>query len=343
MSINPQINRAIKFEEKFTGADMLRIDISNTFGNDKEVFGNRIQWFLDNEQDLLNNLDTYVEQADEPLMFKKAVLAYADAKKGLPVYHNMFMDATASGPQIMAVLSGCPETALQVNLINNGLRNDAYAKPIQFMKEQFGFEVSRADMKKAIMTHFYNSKAEPYRVFEGDEEKLDAFYATMEETFPGAEAVLAIINDAWDNNAMFHQWTLPDGHVAHVKVKEAVDAKIELNEYENKSFTYRFYNNEPSEVNTSLAPNIIHSIDAYIVREVTRRADFDVAHIHDAFTASPNNMPKVMDLYREILAELAERNLLQDIIQEITGREEELDKYTDDLASHIRNSEYALS
>lgn len=343
MSINPQLNRPIKFAEKFNGADMLKIDIANTYGLDKELFPDRIKWFDTNEKDILNNLVTYMSEAEEPLLFKKAVLAWKEAKQGNPIHHNMFMDATASGLQIMAVLSGCKDTARQVNLVHSSERKDSYSDVNQVMNDSLGVEVPRKKMKKAVMTHYYNSKKTPAEVFEGDENQLDVFYKVLEETFPGAEAVMNVINSAWNPEAMYHEWTLPDGHVSHVKVTEAVDAKVELNEYDNKTFTYRFYDNKPSERSTSLAPNVIHSLDAYVIREVVRRADFPVAHIHDALTSHPNHMPKVMDLYRDILAEMAEMNLLEDIISQITGSKVELCKYSDDLANDIRCSEYALS
>ena len=336
----------------FTGLDMLKIDIANTFGLDKLPFEERISWF-DSIIDIYKYAELYGHEASEPLLFKKAVLAYEQASIGLPIGHNSFMDATASGLQIMACLSNCESTGLATNLVYNSKRNDPYTLVAQRMMELLphspmfeGLSLPdiRAIVKKPIMTTFYNSTVQPIAIFGEDSLELEVYYSVLEELFAGPMAVLRIINSKWNSSALYHQWTLPDGHVAHVKVIAKVDARIEVDELQcANTFTYRFYPNQPSTLGTSLAPNIIHSIDAYIVRELTRRCNFEVASIHDAFTCHPNNMTKVMDTYRTILAEIANSNLLANILSEITNSDVVLDKFNYDLSSQILTSQYALS
>jgi hypothetical protein len=76
---------------------------------------------------------------------------------------------------------------------------------------------------------------------------------------------------------------------------------------------------------------------------VVLRADFDVIHVHDRFFALPDNIPKVQQLYREILAEIAQSNLLSDILSEITGRYVEVKKDSTDLHVDILASVYAVA
>lgn len=353
-----QCKTAYSFAERFTGLDMLKIDMANTYGLDKELFADRISWINQHQDNIFDNLDAYSKEANEPLLFRKSVYAMADALAGQPIKHNVFMDATASGYQIMAALSGCKKTAELVNLIDNGKRNDLYTiltnKIVSKVPDSDLF-INKTDaqrrkfMKKPIMTHGYNSRSKPREILGEDSEELEAFYLTLQQETPGAEAVRMVINMAWNPNAMFHQWTLPDGHVVKVRVTDQVDTRIEVDELDHMTFAYRFFPNQPSERNTSLTPNVIHSIDAYIAREIIRRCNHPVAHIHDAFTTHPNNMPVVMDLYRELMAEIAESNLLENIIKEITGDPEltiyggRLDKYSYDLANDIRKAEYPLS
>lgn len=347
----------------FTGLDMLKIDIANAYGLDKELYTDRIEWFDDNGHSIIFdalNCPSYDQlsftgDASDPLLFKKAVLAYQKAVQGLPVGHNVFMDATASGIQIMAALSNCKITAETCNLINNGKRNDPYTLVTDEMirrlpdtplfKGHTPAEI-RAIVKKPIMTHFYNSTAQPKSVFGEDTIELQTFYDVLNDLFPGAEACLSIINDSWNPEALEHSWTLPDGHVCHVKVIDKVETKYQPEELSIGELHYTFYVNQPSAVRTSLAPNIIHSIDAYIVREMVRKAKeqgFELAHIHDAFTCHPNHMPKVMDNYRNILADISELNLLGSILNEIEGRDIGVNPFNYDLASDICQAEYALS
>jgi DNA-directed RNA polymerase len=327
--------------KQFTGLDYLKIDIANTFGLDKESWLDRLLWAEFHEE----HFESLIEDASEPLLMTKAVMALRATQRGEASGHNMFLDATASGLQIMAVLSGCKETARHVNLINTGNREDVYVEVANKMNVFLSEEekVTRSDVKKPLMTHFYNKK-NLEEFFDGEQE--GAFYQVLSESFTGAEAVMATINQYWNPNALEHTFTLPDGHIAHIKVTEMVNAKIEIDELDHVSFTYRFEANKPSLLGTSLCPNIIHGVDGYIAREMVRRSHsegFQLAHIHDAFTAHPNNMQRVRELYVEILAEIADSNLLADILSEITGTIVNLTKFSNDLSADILASEYALS
>ena len=91
--------------------------------------------------------------------------------------------------------------------------------------------------------------------------------------------------------------------------------------------------------------NIVHSIDAWVVREMVRRGarkDIQIATIHDAFYAHPNDMQFVRETYRDILAELAESNLGQSILTEVAGQYVPFVKLGN-ISNLIRKSEYALS
>ena len=343
---------------KFTGLDMLKIDIANAYGLDKELYSDRIEWFnvatSAGHGNLFNNPDYFIERASDPLLLKKAVMAYNKATQGIPTGHNMFMDATASGLQLMAVLSQCEVTASACNLIDNGERNDPYTLVTDEMIARLPHSTLfdghtageiRSLVKPAIMTHFYNSVAEPIKIFGEDTPELETFYEVLSDLFPGAEDILAIINSCWNSEATEHSWTLPDGHVAKVKVMEAIDTKIQADELGIGELGYRFYVNQPSELSTSLAPNIIHSIDGYVVREMVRMAKeqgFQLAHIHDAFTCHPNHMTKAMANYRTILATIADMNLLGSILNEVAGEDLGIE-VSGNLAPLILESQYALS
>jgi len=326
--------------QHFNGLEMLKIDIANCFGKDKETWNDRLTWFELNEP----KLGELVYSADEPMLFLKAVKAYEDTCNGIPSGHVMFLDATASGLQIMAALSGCKKTARHVNMINTGNREDVYLEVKTLMNNEMQpfNHVDRPLVKKPVMTHYYNkTKQDTLNLVQ-----QDAFYNVLANSFEGAEAVKDTINDYWNSNALEHTWTLPDGHIAHVKVTEMINARIEVDELDHVTFTYRFEANQPSRVGTSLVPNIIHSIDAYIVREIIRMAnaeEFELAHIHDAFCCHPNNMDKVRTLYKLVMANIAQSDLLAEILSEISGRNIILDKFSNDLHLDILESEYMLS
>lgn len=173
----------------------------------------------------------------------------------------------------------------------------------------------------------------------------EAFKAVLLEAFPGAENTKDLLTDQWDTKALYHMWELPDNHISKVLVTRPNEYKIEVDELDHASFTYRMKVNTPHWINTSLCPNVIHSVDAYIVREMVRRCfalGVMITPIHDAFGAHPMHMNVVRQTYINIMSEIAKSTLLQDIIQNL-GFKGTITKDADDLHLYIDNSEYMLS
>lgn len=190
--------------DKFNGIQMLKIDIANQYGKDKESWTDRLLW----TELRKNNLRDYAESADEPMMYLKAVQAYEDTMDDIPSGHNMFLDATASGLQVMAALSGCHKTAKQVNMINTGSREDVYSAVAILMNKELSIadQVTRKDCKLPVMTHFYCKMTQ--ETF--NENQQNAFYNVLSHNFEGAEAVKDTITDHWNKYALQHSWTMPD-------------------------------------------------------------------------------------------------------------------------------------
>ncbi len=87
-------------------------------------------------------------------------------------------------------------------------------------------------------------------------------------------------------------------------------------------------------------------IDAYVCRQMIRKAydkGFRILTVHDAFFASPNRMNFVRQFYRQILADIADSNLLSDILSQIVGYKVEFQKFSLGLGNDIRKANYHLS
>lgn len=325
---------------EFTGLEMLKIDIANCYGLSKSTWDDRLNWFKSNK----NNLPNLIDEAKEPLLYQKALLAYRVTMRGEPTGHNMFLDGTASGLQIMACLSGCHQTAYRVNLINSGKREDVYTSVSNQMNSLLPehLHVTREDTKKPLMTSFYNKQS--HDNFTDKQEAV--FNQVLSGSFRGAIIVKNLVNAHWNKDATSHSWRLPDGHVVLVHVKEIFNVKVSLPEYDGYWFPFRYEDISCSSKGSSLLPHVIHSIDGYIMRQIVIRAaieGFQVAHIHDAVTTHPNNMQRVRELYVEVLAEIAESDLLLDILKDISGHRLQLSKLSNNLGDKIRKSDYALS
>jgi hypothetical protein len=255
--------------QTFTGREYLKIDIANNFGLDKVSWADRIAWFDQNEQ----NLTALIPQAKEPALFYAGSKAWRDVQAGRPIGYMISLDATSSGLQLLAALTCDPLTASLCNVTDTGNREDAYQGIYNYMLTKVGPQtvISKEDTKQAVMTAFYSSKAVPKRVF-GEGELLDVFYSSLKELAPGAWDLNEAMLSLWNPTAYEHAWVLPDNFHCHIKVMNQVRETVMFGP---KAYDI-FYNvNAPTEEGRSLGANTIHSIDGMIVRELTRRCDYD--------------------------------------------------------------------
>jgi len=314
------------------GLPNLYIAIANHAGKDKLTWQERYDWAITQN---INKIEW-----KEPILGRKAIRALKETSEGKPTGYIMTLDATSSGIQVMAALSGCHKTAKLVNMIDPATRYDLYTEVANLMNIHLSQPVPRKIAKQVAMTHFYNSKATPKALLSTKE--LEVFYNVMEGLLPGAEDVMETINKCWNPNADHHSWVMPDGHTVYIPVVTGINgtyADPELGE-----IPLRWYRQTKSDNYRSLCPNVIHSIDGYVAREMIRRCDIQLSHIHDCFVFNPNHLQVVTGTYRTIMAEVARSNLLEDILRQITSNTNlSITKFSTDLDQYISNSNYMLS
>ena len=314
------------------GMANLYIAIANHAGKDKLTWTERHDWTAK------QNINDIVW--DEPILGRKAIRALLDTKAGKPSGFVMSVDATSSGIQIMAAISGCKKTAKLVNMIDSTTRYDVYTEVADLMNKQLSKPVPRKIAKQVVMTHFYNSKATPKALL--SKQELEVFYDVIQGLLPGAETVMHSINACWNPEADSHSWVMPDGHTVYIPVIEGINGTY--SDSELGDIPLRWYHQTKSDNYRSLCPNVIHSIDGYIAREMVRRCDFQLSHVHDCFVFNPNYLQPVMKTYRTIMAEIANSDLFGDILRQLTSDTNmQVTKSSTDLGLDILNSSYMLS
>lgn len=411
----------------YTPWQYMLIDLANAFGLDKKLFGERIEWAEAN----LYDLESFADKADSKPLYMKAVLAIRKVLSGKPTGHTVALDACCSGIQVMSALTGCVAGATNTGLVDPNVRADAYGNLRGEMVDLLGsnVDVNRGDSKDALMTMMYGSKAKPKEIFGADTPQLQAFYTAAEIIAPGATQLLRELLNSWRPYALFHAWKLPDGYDARVKVIEKKEARITVDELDRASFTYEFYVNEGTKSGLSNVANVIHSVDAYVLRCIQRRCDynveaaktageamraelelrkqslgfqsikpadgqlgyyiqqyerstmvdvvilpyitggydtmfmsvdhmeklltiiesmithkpFHVITVHDEFRCSPNYMNFLRQHYINIFAEIADSELLSDLLSQLHGTKGKAEKLSNNLGELIRGSNYALS
>ena len=411
----------------YTGWQWLLIDAANHLGQNKLTFEQRIAYIEAILPDLENITPPKIK--DTPL-YIKGVMAIRKAQKGIATGHIVHVDASSSGIQIMSVLSRCEKGARASGLIDPDVRPTAYKDITNVMNNILKGQVKITDeeAKEAGMTTMYGSKAVPKRLFGEDTPELAAFYKALIEVAPGAWEVLQDLLSSWQPYALSHEFKLPDGFDARIKVMEKQKLSIEVDELDHASFTYKLYENVGTKTGLSLAANVVHAIDGYIVREMHRRCNysefdvqfgilriehemklailrkvrcpfttipeidyylkqyersgvvniailpyisadsiinlptkylyklvqilksmlqykpFEIVTVHDSFASHANNVNWVRWNYKEIMAEIAESNLLNDILTQINGIPCKFNMFSQGgLADKIRKSAYALT
>lgn len=410
--------------KKYTAWEWLLIDAANQYGKDKLLFEERIQW----SQDHLNTLEDMSQDAETKPLYIKAVMAIRKAQQGLPTGHMVGVDAVCSGIQIMSVLTGCVAGATATGLVDPNVRADAYKSVTKAMNDILGggLVVSRQNAKDATMTSFYGSKAKPKEIFGEDTPELAAFYQAAYKVAPGAWELLQDLLSSWQPYALSHAWKLPDGFDAVVRVMNKKEVRIEVDELDHATFTYEFFENQGTEKGLSNAANVTHSVDAYVLRCMHRRCNYDreiveetdrlieielinrsigtqpariavsedviyycnqydrstvadvvilpyltsedigylstkhlqelsriiegmltyqpfeLVTVHDEFKAHANHVNHVRYQYKEILAEIADSNLLDDLLSQLHGVPGTFNKLSFNLGDLIRGSEYGL-
>ena len=267
--------------QSFTGWQYLLIDAANQYGHDKKLFEERIQWTEDN----LSWLEDLAGEAENKPLYIKAVQAIRQAQAKIPSGHLVGFDAVCSGIQIMSVVTGCVEGARATGLVDPNVRADAYTATTQAMNEILGstLNISRSNAKQALMTSFYGSKATPKAIFGEDTKELSAFYKAAKQVAPGAWELLQILLYSWNPYALEHSWVLPDFYEAKVKVMQKVEARIEVDELDHATFTYEYQENMGSLKGLSNAANVVHSLDAYVLRCIHRRCNYDYEKANRAY------------------------------------------------------------
>jgi hypothetical protein len=291
----------------FDGKTYLKIDIANNFGLDKKTWKERIDWFDRHEPQLMEVLP----QAAEPALYFAGVTAWQDIKAGKPSGYPISLDATSSGLQILAALTGDRKAAELCNVVNviktqkldfspeaEAERRDGYTVIYQAMLAVLGesAKITREKTKEAIMTALYGSRAVPKEVF-GEGMLLKVFEDTMQSVAPAVWELNEAFIQMWNPNATINSWVLPDNFHVHVKVMSRV---MESVHFMNKPYeTFRTVN-MPMDEGRSLGANTTHSIDGMIVREMVRRCNYDAAKVqalrdYMAYLADGNELAVLFD------------------------------------------------
>lgn len=160
-----------------------------------------------------------------------------------------------------------------------GLKNHKDCKPYIRVFKKFPVELDKDIKKKSIMQFTYGGSA---YIKEHLGQHINTFYELYQEYLPLVFDFRNACVGGWDEDALGYSWSLPDGFEADMLCEKPIeqtelrDAKIEL-EINGKRVNVRPFwtintplqKGEPGS--KGIGANIVHSMDAYIMRELVRR------------------------------------------------------------------------
>jgi len=259
---------------ELTGTEYVMADIAckHDKAYEKKGWDERLAHF---EEIDLSDPNTFKE-ASNPIGLRAAALAYLDGQAGKEVGYMISLDAASSGLQLLSLLVSCPISWKLCGGDKNIL--DAYTEI--FVHMHTGLKIDRKDVKKCIMTALYGSRSKPKALFGED---VDVFYDTMERMAPGAWDLNLGIQELWDEiDGTTYDWVLPDNFYACIETSDKVMIPFT---FLDKEYHVVQTINERPRFHKGLGPNLIHSIDGMIVREMYRRCQFN-----------PKNIERILDL-----------------------------------------------
>jgi len=245
------------------------------------------------------NLTVYLENLKPTAHYLRWVAENALASDE-PTGTFIGADASASGIQLMAVLRGCIKSAESVGLLAD---NDFYT----LAKETANLVIEsnedpRKVFKECSMQHFYGGVKTPSEKL--GEANLPKFYETLEALAPGCERLLEELQSTYWETSVF-RWTLPDGFKVQQPVIKTERIELQMPHNPNVVFGYAYKTLITREKGLEMAANVVHSVDAYVARELIYRASFaseDLLGLLPAIevalaAANTNNEGKVFSLH----------------------------------------------
>lgn len=248
---------------ELTGLEYLMADIAckHDKAYEKEQWDKRLLHFSEID---FKDPDTF-KYASNPVGLRAAYVALKDAAQGKESGYTISLDAASSGLQLLSLLVSCPTSWKLCGGDENIL--DSYMHI--YMSLQMDAILDRKDVKQCIMTALYGSTAQPKALFG---ENVDVFYDAMEHLAPGAWDLNLGIQELWDEiDGTTYDWYLPDNFYCCIEThdKELVNFKFLDEDYQVVQKV-----NERPRFHKGLGPNLIHSIDGMIVREMYRRCQY---------------------------------------------------------------------
>lgn len=246
------------------------------------------------------------EKANPTCWESKAVLA--DMARAI-----IRLDGSCNGIQWMSAFSNDPIGMELTNLIgdqpkdlysavqkNLGLRTRDFAKAV-VMPRGYGataWSIQRSLAEKGLMV---------------SEKEVAIWLDQLSEVLPIDKFLRHITSNAGYSDRDEFTWIMPDGF----KVVHSYTTGDKLTAGDTFSVSVNGGRRDDRKMVGALAPNIIHSIDAYHARLIITQCDFQVVPIHDSFGCHSSNVPALRRVIRDTFQQILREDVMNSIMEQL--------------------------
>ena len=209
------------------------------------------------------------------------------------------LDTASSQSLITSAITRDNECLNKIFHLDTNMPSDIYTTIGEEIRNSFNLgDIPRKVIKKALMAWGYGGSAGLCALTQTKPEQLNAVMADIanELGFQGIYAMRQACLDAWDEDALEHSWELPDGYEIHQVITQDTFARdmltgqyvypakrveITLNG-KQRGIDCRWSKvgkrSKKESGTRSIGANLIHSLDAFLMREIVRRCkqDFNI-------------------------------------------------------------------
>ena len=282
---------------------------------------------------------------------------FSDEPTGLGIE----IDAQTQGPGLYGLLTGDENLCFNTAIIGNTIRTDMYQLLANGINSRLSVVAwNRTNCKSALMTKGYGAGYKTIMFGSGKDADYDfdsgvyTIHSGSKKAVPLMETAETVgitsTKDVWssfdktmkaiapkmlETQALISYiqgqlgeavltWTMPDGVQATVATQDTKEIHVKwVDQYGRSHSMLHHVRVLDSNNTTALAPRLVQSVDAFVLRQVVRKcidAGIGIMVNHDGFVFHPNHVRTGMRFYREVLAEVFDMDLLTDILGQLVGR-----------------------
>lgn len=238
------------------------------------------------------------------------------------------LDTASSQSLITSVITRDTECLNRIFHLDSNMPSDIYTTIGEEIRKTFNLgDIPRKVIKKALMAWGYGGSAGLCSLTNTKPEQLAEVMRDISKElgFQGIYAMRQACLDAWDEDALEHSWELPDGYEIHQVITQDTFARdmltgqyvypakrveITLNG-KQRGIDCRWSKvgkrNKKESGTRSIGANLIHSLDAFLMREIVRRCKQDFAIkpeefkevIKSGFSMSEDKALDIYNMWRE--------------------------------------------